>query len=132
MPRYRRLEMAVSNDRDRCPSCGADFAEFPEMRHDQGDCPGPECTCYEVIGGHQPGCPLYGCAHSAHGGGVSSESDDPIRVMARNALAKFDAISSDGSCSVCGGPCRATPTEFDRGLAHCSDRCRERFLRWID
>lgn len=24
------------------------------------DCDEPECTCYEFIGGHQPGCPHYG------------------------------------------------------------------------
>jgi len=46
---------------DRCKGgCGIDFAEFPEMRHTEDECPGPECTCYELIGGHQPGCYFYG------------------------------------------------------------------------
>ena len=43
---------------ERCPICGVCFVEFPEMYHEAEDCDGPECTCYEVIGGHQPGCPL--------------------------------------------------------------------------
>lgn len=42
-----------------CKGCGMDFIEFPEMQHDIEDCPGPECTCYEIIGGHQMGCPFY-------------------------------------------------------------------------
>lgn len=46
---------------DRCKGgCGIDFAEFPEMRHTEDECPGPECTCYEIIGGHQMGCYFYG------------------------------------------------------------------------
>lgn len=40
--------------------CGIDFDEFPEMRHEEDECSGPECTCYEVIGGHQMGCYFYG------------------------------------------------------------------------
>lgn len=47
--------------RDLCPGgCGWDFAEFPEERHTKEECGGPECTCYEIIGGHQMGCPFYG------------------------------------------------------------------------
>jgi len=46
---------------DACPKCGVDFAEFPEMKHDADECDGPECTCYEITGGHQPGCP-YGAS----------------------------------------------------------------------
>lgn len=38
--------------------CGIDFDEFPELQHPEGECPGPDCTCYEVTGGHQPGCPF--------------------------------------------------------------------------
>ena len=46
---------------DRCKGgCGIDFDEFPDMRHTEDECGGPECTCYEVIGGHQPGCYFYG------------------------------------------------------------------------
>lgn len=51
--------LGVVSERDVCPSCGIDFAEFPEMRHDQDECDGPECTCYEVIDGHQPGCAYH-------------------------------------------------------------------------
>ncbi len=40
--------------------CGIDFDEFPDMRHTEDDCSGPECTCYEIIGGHQIGCYFYG------------------------------------------------------------------------
>lgn len=40
--------------------CGIDFDEFPEMRHTEDECSGPECTCYEIIGGHQMGCYFYG------------------------------------------------------------------------
>lgn len=40
--------------------CGIDFDEFPEMRHTEDECSGPECTCYEIIGGHQQGCYFYG------------------------------------------------------------------------
>lgn len=40
--------------------CGISFNEFPEMRHTEDDCPGPECSCYEIIGGHQMGCYFYG------------------------------------------------------------------------
>lgn len=40
--------------------CGIDFDEFPDMRHTEDECGGPECTCYEVIGGHQQGCYFYG------------------------------------------------------------------------
>lgn len=44
-----------------CPGgCGMDFREFPEQRHSVDECPGPECTCYEIIGGHQMGCYFYG------------------------------------------------------------------------
>lgn len=43
----------------RCARCGVDFGEFPELAHPFEDCDGPECTCYEIIGGHQPGCPHY-------------------------------------------------------------------------
>lgn len=39
---------------------GVDFDEFPDMRHAEDECPGPECTCYEIIGGHQTGCYFYG------------------------------------------------------------------------
>ena len=45
---------------NRCEGCGMDFNEFPEMRHDEDECPGPECSCYELIGGHQRGCYFYG------------------------------------------------------------------------
>lgn len=31
-------------------------------RHAEDECSGPECTCYEVIGGHQMGCYFYGRA----------------------------------------------------------------------
>ena len=40
----------------KCLGCGDDFVEFPERRHSRDECPGPECSCYEMIGGHQPGC----------------------------------------------------------------------------
>lgn len=40
--------------------CGIDFDEFPDMRHSVDECDGPECTCYEIIGGHQMGCYFYG------------------------------------------------------------------------
>lgn len=40
--------------------CGLDFDEFPEMCHSEDECSGPECTCYEVTGGHQMGCYFYG------------------------------------------------------------------------
>jgi hypothetical protein len=40
--------------------CGVDFDEFPDMRHPEDECSGPECTCYEVTGGHQMGCYFYG------------------------------------------------------------------------
>ena len=40
--------------------CGISFNEFPEMRHTEDECPGPECSCYEVAGGHQMGCYFYG------------------------------------------------------------------------
>lgn len=47
--------------RDICPGgCGWDFAEFPEMRHTEEECGGPDCSCYEIIGGHQMGCAFYG------------------------------------------------------------------------
>lgn len=52
--------MEETIERDICPSCGCDFAEFPEMRHTEDECGGPECTCYEIIGGHQMGCAFYG------------------------------------------------------------------------
>jgi hypothetical protein len=39
--------------------CGIDFGEFPEMRHREDECSGPECTCYEITGGHQMGCYFY-------------------------------------------------------------------------
>lgn len=42
---------------NRCPGCGANFDEFPEMKHAPEDCFGPGCTCYEPQYGHQPGCP---------------------------------------------------------------------------
>lgn len=41
-------------------NCGINFYEFPDMRHPKDECPGPECTCYEIIGGHQQGCYFYG------------------------------------------------------------------------
>lgn len=44
---------------DRCSGCGVDMGEFPEMKHSLDECPRPECTCYEHLGGHQMGCPLY-------------------------------------------------------------------------
>lgn len=44
--------------------CGLNFYEFPEMRHAVDHCPGPECTCYEVTGGHQMGCYFYAKAGS--------------------------------------------------------------------
>ena len=40
-----------------CKTCGIDFNEFPELSHSEAFCFGPDCTCYEVIGGHQPMCP---------------------------------------------------------------------------
>jgi hypothetical protein len=46
---------------DRCKGgCELDFDEFPDMRHAEDECSGPECTCYEVTGGHQMGCCFYG------------------------------------------------------------------------
>lgn len=47
---------------DKCPNCGIDFNEFPDMRHTEYECSGPECSCYEIIGGHQMGCYFYGRA----------------------------------------------------------------------
>jgi glycosyltransferase involved in cell wall biosynthesis len=44
---------------NKCKECGVDFDEFPELEHPIEECPGAECTCYEVVGGHQPGCPFY-------------------------------------------------------------------------
>lgn len=55
----RTCTITVPIKAEKCPSCGDDFNEFPEMRHQLDECPGPDCTCYEIIGGHQPMCP-YG------------------------------------------------------------------------
>lgn len=54
------VDTVGDSTRDICPSCGTDFNEFPEMRHTADECGGPECTCYEIIGGHQMGCAFYG------------------------------------------------------------------------
>lgn len=62
------FETVFDSDNDTRPDgyckggCGLNFYEFPDMRHPQDDCPGPECTCYEIIGGHQMGCYFYGRA----------------------------------------------------------------------
>lgn len=56
------FETVYDNPHGYCKGgCGIDFNEFPDMLHAEGDCPGPECTCYEVIGGHQMGY-FYGKA----------------------------------------------------------------------
>lgn len=55
---YRTI---YDNSHDYCKGgCGFDFNEFPDMYHLENECGGPECTCYEVIGGHQMGCYFYG------------------------------------------------------------------------
>jgi hypothetical protein len=59
------FETIYDNPYDHCKGgCGISFNEFPEMRHTEDECPGPECTCYEVIGGHQMGCYFYSRAAS--------------------------------------------------------------------
>jgi hypothetical protein len=57
------FETVYDNPYDYCKGgCGISFNEFPEMRHTEDECPGPECTCYEVTGGHQMGCYFHGRA----------------------------------------------------------------------
>ena len=35
------------------------------MTNDEKPIPEPDCTCYEYLGGHQPGCPMRGMSREA-------------------------------------------------------------------
>lgn len=111
-------------DSNPCIACGCncDPRETTGGGH-RGDCPAyePECTCYEMIGGHQPMCPYGAMLAMQKERHVTAVDDPPAPTPTEKAggakckrCGSLAAIVVDDLCADCFGHSEGTGAEGDR------------------